>query len=98
MGGDRYVTAGHVMGAIRPYVDRREVPGAIVGVWRDGEVSLDAAGTMALDGDEPMRVDTLARVSSNTKPIVAALTLALAEDGVLAAKPLGQSSGTGRAP
>ena len=78
------MTARQVMEAIRPYVDRGEVPGAVVGVCRDGEVSLDAAGATALDGGTPLSVDTLMRVSSNTKPMAAALTLVLAEDGVLA--------------
>lgn len=78
------MTARQVMEAIRPYVDRGEVPGAVVGVCRDGEVSLDAAGATALDGGAPLSVDTLMRVSSNTKPVAAALTLVLAEDGVLA--------------
>ena len=78
------MTARQVMEAIRPYVDRGDVPGAVVGVCRDGEVSLDAAGATALDGGTPLSVDTLMRVSSNTKPMAAALTLVLAEDGVLA--------------
>lgn len=78
------MTARQVMEAIRPYVESGEVPGAVVGVWRDGEVSLDAAGAVALDGGAPLSVDTLMRVSSNTKPLAAALTLVLAEDGVLA--------------
>ena len=78
------MTARQVMEAIRPYGEGGEVPGAVVGVWRDGEVSLDAAGAVALDGGAPLSVDTLMRVSSNTKPLAAALTLVLAEDGVLA--------------
>ena len=78
------MTARQVMEAIRPYVDRGDVPGAVVGVCRDGEVSLDAGGATALDGGTPLSVDTLMRVSSNTKPMAAALTLVLAEDGVLA--------------
>jgi CubicO group peptidase (beta-lactamase class C family) len=76
--------ASQVMNTIRPYVDRGELPGAVVGVWRDGEVSLDAFGAAALGGHPPLGVDTLMRISSNTKPMVAALTQALAEDGVLA--------------
>ncbi len=78
------MTARQVMEAIRPYVDRGEAPGAVVGMWRDGEVSLDAAGVVALDGGAPLTVDTVMRISSNTKPMTAALALALAEDGVLA--------------
>jgi CubicO group peptidase (beta-lactamase class C family) len=78
------VAARLVMDAIRPYVDRGEVPGAVVGLWQDGEVSLDGAGNTVLGGSASMSVDTLVRISSNTKPIAAALALALAEDGVLA--------------
>ena len=73
------------MTAIRPYVDRGEVPGAVVGFWRGGAVSLDATGTTVVEGGAPMEVDALVRISSNTKPVAAALTLALAGDGTLAA-------------
>lgn len=72
------------MTAIRPYVDRGEVPGAVVGFWQDGVVSLDATGITALEGGAPMEVDCLVRISSNTKPMAAALTLALVDDGTLA--------------
>ncbi len=79
------VTAAQVLEALRPYVDRGEVPGAVVGVWQDGEVSLDAAGTTEPGGQGvPLGVGTQVRISSGTKPIAAALALALIEDGVLA--------------
>lgn len=51
------------------------LPGAVVGVLHRGAVSVAAAGTL--------RPGEVVRISSNTKPIVAALTLALAEDGTL---------------
>lgn len=73
-----------LMDAIRPDVAGGAVPGAVVGVLRDGEVLLAAAGTTTPGGEEPMTVDTLVRISSNTKPMVAALALALAEEGALA--------------
>ncbi len=72
------------MEAIRPLVDRGEIPGAVIGIWRDGEMSLDATGAIDLAGEAAMSVDVLVRISSNTKPIAAALALALADDGVLA--------------
>ncbi|MGH8883089.1 MAG: serine hydrolase, partial [Stackebrandtia sp.] len=83
------MTARRVMEAIRPYVDREELPGAVVGVWREGETSLDAAGVKAIDGGDPLSADTVVRISSNTKPMAAALTLTLAEQGVLARRPRG---------
>ncbi|MDP9461563.1 MAG: beta-lactamase family protein [Actinomycetota bacterium] len=73
-----------LMDAIRPYVDGGEVPGAVVGVLRDGTMSLAAAGTTTPGGGEAMTVDTPVRISSNTKPMAAALALALAEEGALA--------------
>lgn len=72
------------MTAIRPYVDGGEVPGAVVGLWQDGAVSLDAMGATELGGGVPMDDGALVRISSNTKPMAAALTLALADDGTLA--------------
>ncbi len=77
------MTAETLLTAVRPFIDGGAVPGAVVGVLRDGEVTLDAAGTTAPDGAAPLEVDAVMRVSSNTKPMAAALTLALADDGVL---------------
>jgi len=59
------------------------VPGAIVGVRHCGETTVDVVGMTWPDGDEPLRVEAQVRISSNTKPMVAALALRLAEDGVL---------------
>lgn len=73
-----------VLDAIRPYVDRGQVPGAVVGVRRDGEVSLAAAGTAQAGGGPAMDVDAVVRISSNTKPLAAALALSLAGNGLLA--------------
>ena len=78
------MTAGMLLDAIRPHVEAGEVPGAVVGVLRDGSVSLDAAGTTEPGGGAPMTVDALVRISSNTKPMAAALALSLAEEGALA--------------
>ncbi len=73
-----------VLDAIRPYIEVGEIPGAVVGVLRDDQVSLDAAGMTAPGDRTPMAVDTLVRISSNTKPMVAALALSLVEEGALA--------------
>lgn len=72
-----------LLDAVRPFVVVGAVPGAVVGVLRDGRVSLEAVGTTAPGGGTAMDVDTPVRISSNTKPIAAALTLSLAEDGAL---------------
>src|ERR1700729_849172 len=72
-----------LLDAVRPFLDTGAVPGAIVGVLQDGRVSLDAAGWTSPGGGTAMDVDTPVRISSNTKPIAAALTMSLAQDGVL---------------
>ena len=69
--------------AIRPFVDAGVVPGAVVGLREHGEATVDALGTTAPAGGDPLLVDAQARIGSNTKPMLAALTLLLAQDGVL---------------
>jgi CubicO group peptidase (beta-lactamase class C family) len=78
-----HVRAEQVIPAIRPFVESRLIPGAIVGVRDRGETSIEAVGAIGPAG-EPLPVDAVVRISSNTKPIIAALTMALAEAGVLA--------------
>ena len=72
-----------MIAAIRPFVDAGVVPGAVVGLRERGAVILDALGTIAPASEIPLLVDSQVRISSNTKPMVAAVTLLLAEDGVL---------------
>ncbi len=81
---DGRVTTDVLLDAIGSFVASGAIPGAVVGLLRDGRVSLGAAGSMAPGGDSPITVDTLVRISSNTKPMVAVLALSLAEEGVLA--------------
>ena len=64
-------------------VERGEAPGLVTLVSRGGEVSVDAIGTMTLDGGEPMRRDTIFRIASITKPITAVAAMILVEEGVL---------------
>jgi CubicO group peptidase (beta-lactamase class C family) len=65
------------------YVERGEVPGIVTGVSRHGEVHVDAVGNTSLDGPDPMRRDTIFRIASMSKPITAAATMMLAEEGKL---------------
>lgn len=76
------MTAVRVIDSIRPYVESGEVAGAIVGLLRDGSVTVEAAGSTS-PGGAPLTTDTPMRVASNTKPLAAAAALALVEDGVL---------------
>jgi CubicO group peptidase (beta-lactamase class C family) len=76
--------AERVMFAVGPLVDAGVVPGAIVGLRDHGETIVEALGVTEPGGEEALSVDAVVRISSNTKPMVAALTLLLAQDGVLA--------------
>ena len=65
-------------------VAKGEMPGMVTLVARGDDVHVDTIGTMAFDGDRPMRRDTIFRIASLTKPILAAATMMLVEDGALA--------------
>ena len=69
------VMAGHV--------ERGIVPGIVTLVSRRGVAHVDAIGTKAFGGSEPMRRDTIFRVASVTKPIVAAGAMILVEECAL---------------
>lgn len=58
------------------------VPGAVALVARGDDVEVAHAGTRAIGG-EPMTRDTLFRLASVTKPIMAATAMVLVERGVL---------------
>ncbi len=62
------------------YVERGDVPGNVTLVSRRGDVHVDAIGTKALGGHDPMRRDTIFRITSMTKPITAAATMILVEE------------------
>jgi CubicO group peptidase (beta-lactamase class C family) len=75
LGRMRDVMAGHV--------ERGAVPGLVTLVSRRGEVHVDAIGTKAVGGSDPMRRDTVFRIASVTKPIVAAAAMILIEECTL---------------
>jgi CubicO group peptidase (beta-lactamase class C family) len=62
------------------YVERGDVPGVVTLVARRGEGHVDAIGTLAADGEEPVRRDTIFRISSMTKPVTAVATMILIEE------------------
>src|SRR5437588_9231195 len=62
------------------YVERGEVPGLVTLVSRRGEVHVDAIGMQAFKDPNPMRRDTIFRISWMTKPIIAVATMILVEE------------------
>jgi CubicO group peptidase (beta-lactamase class C family) len=75
LGGMHDVMTGHVQ--------RGLVPGIVTLVSRRGEVQVDAIGTKEFGGSEPMRRDTIFRIASVTKPIVATAAMILVEECTL---------------
>src|SRR5260221_8725956 len=58
-------------------VERKELPGMVLLVAQNDEVHVDAIGVKAFDSSEPMRRDTVFRIASMTKPVLAAATTML---------------------
>src|SRR5579859_743703 len=75
---------------VRDILDRQVeagyIPGAVAVVARHGEVHIEAAGNLAFAGagsSTPMAADTICRMASMTKPVVAACAMTLVEDCTL---------------
>ncbi|GGQ39176.1 serine hydrolase domain-containing protein [Couchioplanes azureus] len=64
-------------------VERGEFPGIVTLVARGDQVQVDTIGTTSFGGDVPMRRDTVFRIASLTKPVLAAATMVLVEDDVI---------------
>ena len=60
------------------------VPGAVALVARGDEVEVEVAGSVDVDGTAPMARDSIFRIASITKPIVAAAVMMLVDDGRIA--------------
>jgi D-alanyl-D-alanine carboxypeptidase len=66
--------------AIRAGLERASVPGAIVGIWREGRAPyIRAFGVRDTVSGEPMTTDLAMRIGSNTKAFVATALLMLAD-------------------
>ncbi|WP_030576236.1 serine hydrolase domain-containing protein [Streptomyces anulatus] len=66
------------------HIARGSMPGAVALVARGERAEVVSAGTAGLAGSAPMRRDSLFRLASITKPIVAAAAMTLVEDGLIA--------------
>lgn len=66
--------------AMGGYVERGEVPGVVTLVGRNGEEHVDVIGTKAVGGSDPIRRDTIFRITSMTKPLIAVATMILVEE------------------
>ncbi len=62
------------------HVERGLAPGVVTLIARRGETHVDVIGNKALGSSDPMRRDTLFRITSMTKPITAAAAMILVEE------------------
>jgi CubicO group peptidase (beta-lactamase class C family) len=69
--------------ALARHVDAGDVPGLVAVVGRGSDLDVTVLGDKAIGGP-PVREDSLFRIASIGKPIMAAATLALVADGVVA--------------
>ena len=79
-GGLSKARLGRMHEVMAGHVQRGGVPGLVTLVSRRGEVHVDAIGTNAVGGRDPMRRDTIFRIASLTKPITATATMILVEE------------------
>jgi CubicO group peptidase (beta-lactamase class C family) len=70
--------------AMAARVTKGELPGIVTLIAHGEDVHVDAIGVMGFGSDEPMRRDTIFRITSMTKPILALATMMLVDDGALA--------------
>ncbi|HEX3648583.1 MAG TPA: serine hydrolase domain-containing protein [Pseudonocardiaceae bacterium] len=73
----------HLRDVLAGQVDRGVLPGLVTVVSRRGEAHIDGIGMLAYGDETPMAPDTIFRVSSMTKPVVAAAAMILVDDGRL---------------
>jgi CubicO group peptidase (beta-lactamase class C family) len=66
---------------LQSHVDQGSVTGAVGLVANGDQVEVQTAGTVDIEGTAPMARDTIFRIASITKPIVAAAVMLLVEDG-----------------
>jgi CubicO group peptidase (beta-lactamase class C family) len=85
-GGFSSKRLARVRDVLSRHLDAGYVPGAVAVVARHGEVHVEALGTLAFEGagsGTPMAEDTICRLGSTSKPVVAACAMTLVEDCTL---------------
>ncbi|HJT06592.1 MAG TPA: serine hydrolase domain-containing protein [Stellaceae bacterium] len=79
-GGLSTARLGRMHAVMAGHVEHGGLPGLVTLIERRGEVHVDAIGSLAADGREKMRRDSLFRIASLTKPVVAAAAMILVEE------------------
>src|SRR4051812_2590217 len=74
---------GRLHDAMAARVAAGRLPGLVTMLVSGDEVYVDTIGSYTFDGAVPMRRDTLFRIASMTKPVLAAATMLLVEEGII---------------
>jgi len=85
-GGFSSKRLARVRDVLARHLDAGYVPGAVAVIARHGEVHIEAMGNLAFEGagsSTPMAADTICRVGSMSKPVLAACAMTLVEDCTL---------------
>jgi CubicO group peptidase (beta-lactamase class C family) len=81
----------HLRELLKTYVDDGTVPGAVALKSSGGRVEVESVGSSDAGGFAPMARDSIFRVASITKPITAAATMLLVDEGKIALEePIGE--------
>lgn len=83
-GGKRMSLQERMNRVLARRVERGEMPGLVWLVSRGGQVDAGVLGTKGASGTDPMRRDSLFRITSMTKPVTATAAMILVEEGKLA--------------
>jgi CubicO group peptidase (beta-lactamase class C family) len=73
----------HLHDVMTGHVEAGEMPGLVTLVARGEDVHVDAVGSPSFAGDTPLARSAIFRIASLTKPITAATTMSLVEEGAL---------------
>ena len=68
---------------LQAFIDAGTIPGAVGLVAKGDQVEVASVGLATVDPAQPMNRDTIFRIASVTKPIVAAAAMMLVDDGIL---------------
>jgi CubicO group peptidase (beta-lactamase class C family) len=71
---------GRLHDVMAGHVERGGIPGIVTLVSRRGEAHVDAIGGKAMGGQDPVQRDTIFRVASLSKPVMAVAALILVEE------------------
>jgi CubicO group peptidase (beta-lactamase class C family) len=83
VGGFSRARLGRMHEVMAGHVERGTVPGIVTLVSRRGETRVDVIGTKDIATGDPVQRDTIFRIASMTKPILAAATMVLVEECTL---------------